>query len=133
MKKTTTAGGLIAILMLASYWLGANFGFGVGGGSGEGKYDEPVADVRSAPETATSSSPDPTPEPDPVMDGVLTVRLEGDRSLVQGKPMSPEAIAEFAAQRKARVIVLRADDATVAARESLETALSREQILYQVR
>lgn len=133
MKRTTTAGGLIALLMLASYWLGANFGFGVGGGSGTGKYDEPVADVSPSIERPSETTPDATPAPDPVIDGVLTVRLEGDKSLVQGKPMAPEAIADFAAQRKARVMVLREEDATVGVRESLEKALAREQILYQVR
>lgn len=128
MRKTLGSVGLLSgALILAAYWLGASFGLpGFGRGSG--------VDGRSS--TAPSSMDRPPTESD-----IITVQIEGDRLLVQGRELTAAQIAALAAERKhpqtgktapSHVLIVRGADATVRAKEGLIDALNKRQVLHRV-
>ena len=110
-RRVTVA--IIAVVGVGLWLLANNFGFlGPGKGSGTG---QPGA-VKEGTEKSS--------------DGLLVVRIEGNRILVQDKEMSAEEVAFLAKRNGATVIVTPAPDAQIGPYDRLVEEFRRMQIHY---
>lgn len=115
-KRTVAAGVVVLVACVLAGWRG--IGIGLNGGDGA----SPATNPRAAQDASH-----------PRDDETLIVRIEGNRLLVGGRELSADAIARLAAERRAAVEVIRADDATVGANDELLDALHARQIHPRLR
>lgn len=119
-------GVIVVVALVVGVWLGGSFGLGLSGSSGPeaGNSVAPKTDVAAEPSEETK-----TPSPEPwIKDGVLSVRIEGNKIIAGGKERSIEEIGRIALEHEAKVVIERAADARVRPREDLERALREKNV-----
>lgn len=129
MKRVLVASGLLGALAVLGVYLGVSlFGLifgGAGAGSGGGPEQAPPKPEPKAVETI---------DLDDVIadDGVLEVRIEGPEYFVAGRKSSLDEILAAVSGKRARVKIVRADDATRRAREELAKGLAERRVPYEL-
>lgn len=117
---------LVTGAIVLAMWLGAKLGFGLpglGGGSGPGGPAAPKTGTTSTQGEAKEKSSHPF-----LVDGVLLVRIDGNRIVAGGRDATVEEIARAAVEHQAKVLIERTADARVKPREELERTLREKNI-----